>query len=120
MGKKSKQTATTLKKIVAPFTTTPYPQDHLNKIVDRVVESGVAVKNNPQLMVDWAKEHPVSAVGMTGLAVGSYMGYSHTIGEYKIPGYEFNVSENASVKIEGGVGLNGEIKDVGVVFRWKF
>jgi hypothetical protein len=120
MGKKSKQTSTNLKKTVAPFITTTYPQDYLNKTVGKVVESGLAVKNNPQLVVDWAKEHPVSAVGMTGLAVGSYVGYSHTTGEYKIPGYEFNVSENASVKIEGGIGLNGEVKDVGVAFRWKF
>lgn len=120
MSKKSKQASTSIHKTVAPFTTTPYPQDKLNKIVGRVIESGVTVKNNPQLMVDWAKEHPVSAVGMTGLAVGSYVGYSHTTGEYKIPGYEFSISENASVKIEGGIGLNGEVKDVGVAFKWRF
>lgn len=120
MGKKSQQTATNLKKTVEPFAATPYPQDHLNKIMGKVVESGIAIKDNPQVVVDWAKEHPISAVGMTGLAVGIYVGYSQITGEYKIPGYEFNISENASVKIEGGIGLNGEVKDVGVAFKWRF
>lgn len=120
MGKKTKPTSTDFRKTAAPFTTTAYPHDVLNKTVNKVTESALNVKNNPQLMVDWAKEHPVSAAGMTGLAVGSYVGYSQMTGEYKIPAYEFNVRENTTVKIEGGVGLNGEVKEVGISFRWKF
>ena len=108
------------KSINQPATPTSSLKYTLDKTVADAVQSTKAVQENPKLVMDWAKENPVAAAGLTGLAVGSYVGYSQKTGEYKIPGYEFKTGENTSVKLEGGIGLDGEVKSAGVTFRWKF
>jgi hypothetical protein len=121
MANKPKETSKRdLKKIIEPVTTTSPLKYTLNKTVTDAVQSTKTVQDNPRLLVDWAKESPVAAAGLTGLAVGSYVGYSQKTGEYKIPGYEFKTGENTSVKVEGGIGLDGDVKSAGMTFRWKF
>ena len=87
---------------------------------DVLTTSLQAVKENPNLLTQWAQKNPWQATTITGLAIGGYLSYSQHIGEYKIPSLTFKLSEQSSLSVAGALEQEGKVKNVGVIFQWKF
>lgn len=87
---------------------------------DALMNSLQTVKENPTLVTQWAQKNPWKATTMTGLAIGSYLSYSQHVGEYQVPALTFKLSEQTTLSVEGNLGLEGNVKNLGVTFQWKF